>query len=120
MVAIIGILASLAIPSFLRARKRSTATVILEEVKVLDHAIERYAADNRKSGSAILSDADLAKIKEYLKKDTDLYNNIPNDRLGNAIVLKDFQTPPQISLATFTELEEVAPTEFWAGYGPTP
>ena len=40
VVAIIALLASLAVPSFLRARKRSQATSALEDLRLIDAAID--------------------------------------------------------------------------------
>ena len=46
VVAIIALLAAIAVPNFLRARKRSQATRILEDLRDLDHALDQYAIDN--------------------------------------------------------------------------
>ena len=43
VVAIIALLASIAVPNFLRARKRSQATRMLEDLRIIDSAIDQYA-----------------------------------------------------------------------------
>ena len=48
VVAIIALLASIAVPNFLRARKRSQATRILEDLRQLDSATDMYAMENIK------------------------------------------------------------------------
>ena len=44
VVAIIALLAAIAVPNFLRARKRSQATRILEDLRVIDSATEGFPA----------------------------------------------------------------------------
>ena len=46
VVAIIALLAAIAVPNFLRARKRSQATAILEEMRLIDAAKDQYAIEN--------------------------------------------------------------------------
>src|SRR6516225_4957944 len=80
VVAIIALLAAIAVPNFLRARKRSQATRELEDLRLLDSAIDQYAIDNQKSSGDSVSFDDL---KAYLKTGTPLYNT-GKDLLGNA------------------------------------
>ncbi|MEO6786925.1 MAG: prepilin-type N-terminal cleavage/methylation domain-containing protein, partial [Chthoniobacteraceae bacterium] len=40
VVAIIALLASIAVPNFLRSRKRSQATAILEDLRIIDSAVD--------------------------------------------------------------------------------
>src|SRR3954470_24877232 len=83
VVAIIALLASIAVPNFLRARKRSQATRILEDLRIIDSAIDQYAIETNKSGGA---DVTWADIQPYLKKGAVIYNSGGNDMLGNAFV----------------------------------
>jgi prepilin-type N-terminal cleavage/methylation domain-containing protein len=46
--AIISLLAAICVPSFLRARKSTQATRILEDLRLLDHAINQYAVETGK------------------------------------------------------------------------
>src|SRR6266852_3502970 len=69
VVAIIALLAAIAVPNFLRARKRSQATRILEDLRILDHAIDQYATDNTKGPDTNPTFADL---QPYLKSGTPL------------------------------------------------
>src|SRR5215216_391686 len=65
VVAIIALLAAIAVPNFLRARKRSQATRIIEDLRIIDSAIDQYAIENNKSGGANVNWGD---IQNYLKK----------------------------------------------------
>ena len=47
VVAIIALLAAIAVPNFLRARKRSQATRILEDLRMIDSAVDQYAIENK-------------------------------------------------------------------------
>ena len=54
VVAIIALLAAIAVPNFLRARKRSQATRVLEDLRMIDSAIDQYAIEtNKVSGAAV-------------------------------------------------------------------
>ena len=45
VVAIIALLASIAVPGFLRARKRSQASRILNDLRLIDSALDQYAIE---------------------------------------------------------------------------
>src|ERR1041385_5794282 len=54
VVAIIALLAAIAVPGFLRARKRSQASRILNDLRLIDGAVDQYAIENNKaSGSPV-------------------------------------------------------------------
>lgn len=118
VVAIISLLASLAIPNYLRARKRAQATRMLDDLRAVDHAMELYAAEFRRSGNEIMGPDDVAFLKRYLKDRIQLYQSLPNDLFGNPIAVTDLKTSPRVSVTTFNELSDVAPAIFWAPYEP--
>src|SRR3954468_2011362 len=60
VVAIIALLAAIAVPSFLRARKRSQATAPLETLRMIDGAKDQYAHENAKASTVTPSPTDLA------------------------------------------------------------
>src|SRR5580658_9814629 len=70
VVGIIAMLAAIAVPNWLRARKRAQATRILDDLRILDHAVDQYAIDNSKTGNMNPTFADL---QSYLKTGTMLY-----------------------------------------------
>ena len=114
VVAIIALLAAIAVPNFLRARKRSQATRILEDLRMIDSAIDQYAIETNKTTGASVVWTD---IQAYLKKGSTLYNTTGVDLLGH-----DFgptfavDTIPVVPTATFDALSDVAPDSFWSPF----
>src|SRR5579859_858244 len=92
VVAIIALLAAIAVPNFLRARKRSQATRILEDLRIIDSAIDEYAIENNKAGGATVNWTD---IQVYLKKGSVLYNSTGMDLFGNLYVGFSVDTIPK-------------------------
>ena len=117
VVAIIALLAAIAVPNFLRARKRSQATRILEDLRIIDSAIDQYAIENNKAGGDPAAWADIAK---YLKTGSVLYNSNGNDLLGGQFSGGNFSvdTLPKLDAATFDKLSDVAPSDFWSPFYP--
>jgi prepilin-type N-terminal cleavage/methylation domain-containing protein len=76
VVAIIGLLAALAIPGFVKARKQSQGRRILNDCRQMDAAIDQWAVEKgHVDGEAIVT----TEAQSYLKT---AWNN--NDLLGNA------------------------------------
>jgi len=119
VVAIIALLASIAVPSFLRARKRSQATAVLETMRMIDGAKDQYAIENGAPGTRVPVGTDLAP---YVKKGTKLYTDLlagtAYDPLGGSVTINSIDTPPQVAAATKTALSDVLqnPTDFWGAY----
>src|SRR5438132_10766155 len=111
VVAIIALLAAIAVPGFLRARKRSQASTIVNDLRLIDAAVDQYAIENNKSsGAAVGTDWVV-----YLKKNTPLYNT-QKDVLGNSYGVQTVDTIPKVTTSTFNALSDVAPSTFWAPY----
>jgi len=115
VVAIIALLASIAVPNFLRARKRSQATRILNDLRIIDSAIDQYAIENNKSGGATVAWSD---IQVYLKKGSVLYNSTGMDLLGGLYVGYSVDSIPKLRTTTFAKLSDVAPSDFWSPFYP--
>lgn len=81
VVAIIALLAAIAVPNFLRARKRSQATVVLNDLRLISAAVDQYAIDNGKPAGATCAWPD---VQNYLKTDTRLYSSNCTDIFGNS------------------------------------
>ena len=115
VVAIIALLAAIAVPNFLRARKRSQATRILEDLRVIDSAIDQYAIESNKAGGATVEWTD---IQAYLKKGSVLYNSGGTDLLTNAYNGGTFSVDglPKLSSTTFNKLSDVAASDFWSPF----
>jgi len=118
VVAIIALLAAIAVPNFLRARKRSQATRILEDLRIIDSAIDQYAIENNKAGGATVNWTD---VQSYLKKGSVLYNSTGKDLLTNYFSTDatfSVDTLPKLSATTFDKLSDVAPSDFWSPFYP--
>ena len=112
VVAIIALLAAIAVPGFLRARKRSQASRIINDLRLIDAAVDQYAIETNKStGSAV----NVADWTNYLKKGTNLYMtgaDIFGQTYGNQVV----DTLPRVPTATKTNLSDVTDGAFWSPY----
>ena len=114
VVAIIGLLAAIAVPSFIRARQRAQASTILNEARQLDAAKDQYALENNKTGSVTPGFADLTP---YLKTGSKLANSNGSDTLGNPFVIGDIQSRLTVSASTQSSLSgATAGGTFWGPY----
>jgi prepilin-type N-terminal cleavage/methylation domain-containing protein len=112
VVAIIALLAAIAVPGFLRARKRSQASKILNDLRLIDAAVDQYAIETAKaSGSAV----DVTDWTNYLKKDTNLYAT-GKDLFGNDYGPQTVDTLPSVPAAARATLSDVTDTAFWSPY----
>ena len=115
VVAIIALLAAIAVPGFLRARKRSQATRILNDLRLIDSACDQYAIEtNRKTGDSI----GVADWTTYLKNEKGVLYLNGNSVLGSAYGPQTVDTIPQVPPADYTALSDIAGTGFWSPYGP--
>jgi len=113
VVAIIGLLAAIAVPSFLRARMRAQASTILNECRQVDAAKDQYALETNKSGTATPSWNDLTP---WIKAGTRLADNGGADTLGNSFIIGDIQSRLQVHTATKSSLSTAADNAFWGPY----
>ena len=114
VVAIIAMLAAIAVPNFLRARKRSQATRILQDLRVIDSAIDLYAVESNKVGGVTVP---WAAIQQYLKPSSVLYTS------GVSILGGNYKTATytvdggvSTPAGTGAALSDVAPATFWSPY----
>jgi type II secretory pathway pseudopilin PulG len=118
VVAIIALLAAIAVPNFLRARKRSQATRCLEDLRIIDAADDQYAIENNKlAGDTVV----WADIQNYLKTGSVLYNSGGADLFGNKYNNNgtfSVDSTPKLNSLTFSKLSDVAPVTFWSPYYP--
>jgi prepilin-type N-terminal cleavage/methylation domain-containing protein len=114
VVAIIALLAAIAVPGFLRARKRSQASRILNDLRMIDSAVDQYAIEtNRKTNDPV----GIADWTNYVKKGSLLYNT-GNSVLGSAYGPQTVDQIPQVPTSDLAVLSDVAGTGFWSPYGP--
>jgi prepilin-type N-terminal cleavage/methylation domain-containing protein len=114
VVAIIALLAAIAVPGFLRARKRSQASRILNDLRMIDAAVDQYAIETNRSTGFGVTTTDWI---QYVKKGSALYNT-QKDVLNNAYGAQTVDTIPQVPASSYTALSDVAGTGFWSPYGP--
>lgn len=112
VVAIIALLASIAVPGFLRARKRSQASRIINDLRLIDSAIDQYAIEtNKMSGQTV----NVADWTNYLKKGSNLYTT-GKDIFGNSYGNQKVDTIPSVPSATKNALSDVTDYTFWSPY----
>src|SRR5689334_17241078 len=113
VVAIIALLAAIAVPGFLRARKRSQASRVINDLRLIDSAVDQYAIENNKvSGSACA----VADWTSYMKSGSSLYNT-GADLYGNTYGPQTVDLLPKVPAAAWTTLSDVAGTAFFSPYG---
>ena len=113
VVAIIALLAAIAVPGFLRARKRSQASKILNDLRLIDAAVDQYAIDTAKaSGAQVL----VPDWTNYLKKDTALYNT-GKDIFGGQYGPQTVDQLPKTAPGAYATLSDVADSNFFSPYG---
>ncbi len=121
VVAIIALLAAIAVPGFLRARKRSQATSILNDARVIDGAIDQYAIENNKKGTDAVT---AQNIKAFFKPGSRLYNQaatastVLSDIIGNNYTYATFDSGVHVNTATTANFTDVIDTagSFWGAY----
>ena len=112
VVAILALLASLAVPAFLRGRKRGQASRVVNDLRQIDSAVDQYALENHLTPGASIS---TAAWTSYLKKGTILYST-GLDVLGNAYGDQTVDIAPKVPAATWNALSDVAGTDFFSPY----
>ena len=112
VVAIIALLAAIAVPGFLRARKRSQASRIINDLRLIDSAVDQYAIEtNKKSGDPVA----VSDWTNYLKKGTNLYST-GKDILNNDYGPQTVDTLPKVNTTSKGALSDVTDTAFWSPY----
>jgi prepilin-type N-terminal cleavage/methylation domain-containing protein len=112
VVAIIALLAAIAVPGFLRARKRSQASKILNDLRLISSAMDQYAIETNKKSNDPIGVDDWTR---YLKKDTAL-ETTGADLFGELYGAQTVDLLPHVSDNTYNALSDVAPDPFWSPY----
>ncbi len=108
VVAILGLLAALAVPSFIKVRKESQAKRIVNDARQIDAAIDTWALQ---VGAADGDAVDLVQAAQYTK--SGIIN--PNDVLGNPYLIGPVgETQMAVSAVTKSALSGV--TIDWGAY----
>ena len=113
---IIALLASIATPSMMRARQRSVAGEIKEEVRHIEMALTQLAIENP---SAAGQPVDFDQLVPYFKPGSRLASCDNKDRFGNDFndgAAYDVDTIPKVASTTISSLQASVATDFWAPY----
>jgi len=112
VVAIIALLAAIAVPGFLRARKRSQASKVLNDLRMIDSAVDQYAIEK---GKVTGSPVEVADWTAYVKKDTNLFltgADLFGEPYGNQVV----DSLPKVPTNTYNNLSDVTDGAFWSPF----
>ncbi|HEY4283945.1 MAG TPA: prepilin-type N-terminal cleavage/methylation domain-containing protein [Chthoniobacterales bacterium] len=112
VVAIIALLAAIAVPGFLRARKRAQASRILNDLRLIDSAVDQYAIEtNKTTGSTV----EVTDWTNYLKKNTTLWTTA-QDLFGHTYGTQTVDSLPAVPPSAKDSLSDVADAAFWSPY----
>src|SRR3954466_5636896 len=103
VVTVIALLAAIAVPSFMRARKRSQASMIKNDLRLIDAAIAQYAIETNKLTGAPV---DVDGWIDYVKPDSDLYDNV--NILGHDYGDQAVDSLPPVPASSWNALSDVA------------
>jgi prepilin-type N-terminal cleavage/methylation domain-containing protein len=112
VVAIIALLAAIAVPGFLRARKRSQASKVLNDLRLISSAMDQYAIETNKKSNDPIAVEDWTR---YVKKDTALFST-GADLFGEAYGPQTVDSLPKVSDSTYNALSDVTDAAFWSPY----
>ena len=97
VVAIIGLLAAIAIPNFVKARNTAQATGCINNLRQIDAAKQTWALEKGQGPDATPQEADLL---QYIKADRN--GKIPACPAGGQYTINSVGTLPTCSLSTLT------------------
>ena len=110
--AIIALLAAIAVPGFIRARKRAQGVSILTDLRLIDSATDQYALEYSRPGNTTVT---AAAWKLYIKPGSRLYKtnaDIYGNQYGDQIV----GLLPAVPSYAWDNLSDVCDSSFWAPY----
>src|SRR5205085_6042060 len=93
VVAIIGLLAAIAIPNFVKARTTSQTNACINNLRQLDGAVQQWALENNKQGSDAVT---LANITPFLGRGA--AGQLPSEPSGGTYAVTDCQSKPTCSI----------------------
>ena len=114
VVGVITLLAALALPGILRARKRAQASRVKDDLRLIEAAVDQYAIETQREPGWVVSVPDWTA---YLKKETHLCTT-GKDVLGHDFGPQTVDQIPTVPSATYAQLADVADDGFWAPYTP--
>ena len=112
VVAIIAMLTSIALPSIIRARKRSQGTAIKDALRLIDSGVDQYAIEFSVSTGVVA----FGDVKRYLKPSSYLYNtgaDVLGNAFGSSYMLGGL---PSIPASSYAALSDYCDDSFWSPY----
>ena len=98
VVAIIGLLAAIAIPNFIRARATSQANACINNLRQIDAAINEWALENGKSNGAAVGG--VSTVSAYIKLNS--ANSVPGCPASGTYATFSVGSTPQVSCSLST------------------
>ena len=109
VVAIIGLLAAIAIPNFVRARATSQANACINNLRQIDGATQQWALEN-KAGPA--SSVSFLKIQPYLKNSVTCPAGGANATFSSSYSLSTVTNKPTCQIGSaFTPIKHILPPD---------
>ena len=112
VVAIIALLAAIAVPGFLRARKRTQATRILNDLRHIDSAVDQYALETNRIPGFTVQVPDWTR---YLKPGTALADS-GADILGHSFGPVNVDSLPNVPSQSKSALSDIVDNGFWSPF----
>src|SRR4051794_3044912 len=112
VVAIIGLLSAIAVPGFMRARKKSQATRILNDLRHIDSAVDQYALETNRIKGFTVTVPDWTR---YLKPGTDLAIT-GSDLFGHSFGPVNVDSLPAVPPASKSTLSDIVDDSFWSPF----
>jgi prepilin-type N-terminal cleavage/methylation domain-containing protein len=91
VVAIIGLLAAIAIPNFIKARQSSQTNACINNLRQISGAIATWALETKKTGSATVGMANIVGAASYIRE-------TPACPAGGGYTLVDVDTKPTCNI----------------------
>ena len=98
VVAIIGLLAAIAIPNFIRARSKSQQNACINNLRQIDAAINEWALENGQTTGA--SVASVMTVSAYIKLNSN--SSVPGCPAGGTYTTASVGSNPQVSCSLST------------------
>ena len=99
-------------PAATSTRQRSQASRIINDLRLIDSAVDQYAIETNKTSGATVGVADWTN---YLKKGTNLYST-GADIFGNSYGVQTVDSLPKVPTTTKNSLSDVTDAAFWSPY----
>ena len=104
VVAIIGLLAAIAIPNFIRARTTSQTNTCIDNLRMIDGAKQQWALEKGQVATSLPQGTD---IQPYLGRGSGVLPTCPADSLStfaSSYDMEDCQTPPLCKVLPATHI----------------